>query len=100
VTWAVIAALALGTLLFKTVGPLLAGGAEPPARLTRVIELLTPALLASLVVVGTVGDGQELVIDARLAGVLTGASLLLLRAPLLIALLAAAAVTAGLQGLG
>lgn len=49
--WVVIAALALGTLAFKTLGPLLAGGATPPAALTRVIELLTPALLAALVVI-------------------------------------------------
>ena len=99
-TWAVIVALAVGTLLFKTLGPLVAGGVEPPARLTRVIELLTPALLASLIVVGTLGEGRHLVFDARIVGVLFGALLLLVRAPLLIALMGAAAVTAGVQALG
>lgn len=93
-TWVIIAVLAVGTLAFKTLGPLLAGGATPPAHVNRVIELLTPALLASLVVVSTFGDDQTLVIDARSAGVLIGLALLWFRVPLILALVAAATVAA------
>ncbi len=92
--WVVIAALAVGTIVVKTIGPLLAGGTEPPAPVNRVIEFLTPALLASLIVTSTIGDGQHLVIDSRAAGVLVGAVLLLLRLPLVVALTAGAATAA------
>lgn len=93
-TWLLIVALAAGTLALRTAGPLLAGGAEPPPPLDRVIELLTPALLASLIVTSTVGDGQHLVLDSRICGVLVGGMLLMLRRPLLLALTAAAATAA------
>lgn len=98
--WVVIVVLTVGTLAFKTLGPLLAGGATPPAPANRVIELLTPALLASLVVASTFGEGQTLVIDARLAGVLIGLALLLLRVPLFLALVAAAAAAALVATIG
>ena len=93
-SWTIIAVLAVGTLVFKTLGPLLAGGAEPPAPIARVIELLTPALLASLVVSSTFGANGLLVIDARAAGVSVGLLLLWPRVPVVFALLAAAVVTA------
>lgn len=95
--WLAIGALALGTLALKGIGPLLAGGVTPPAPFSRVIDLLTPALLAALVVVTTVGEGRALVIDSRLVGVLAGLILLCLRVPLLLSLVAAAAVTAVAQ---
>ena len=53
VIWILIAVLCLGSLTLKAFGPLLAGGRTPPAALRRVITLLTPALIASLVVTGT-----------------------------------------------
>lgn len=95
--WVVIAALAAGTIAVKVIGPLLAGGAEPPEPVTRVIELLTPALIASLVVTSTIGDGQHVVLDSRAAGVLVGAVLLLLRRSLALALIAGAAVAAAVH---
>lgn len=66
----------------------------PPAALTRVIALLTPALLTGLVVTSTFGSSHGLVIDARVAGVGLGLGLLLLRAPLVVALVAAATAVA------
>jgi len=98
--WLVIATLALTTLALKTAGPLLAGGHAPPEPVTRILDLLTPALLTALVVASTFGDGPSLVIDARLAGVAAGGMLLLLRAPLTVVLVAAAAVTAGVRAFG
>jgi hypothetical protein len=88
--WALIAVLALGTVVLKTLGPLLAGGRQPPAPLTRVIALVAPALISALIVVGTFTQGRELVIDARAAGLGVGAIALWFRVPPVLALLLAA----------
>jgi len=96
-TWVLILALAAGTIALKVVGPLLAGGAAPPPALTRVIALLTPALLTGLVITSTFASSHDLVIDARVAGVGLGLALLLLRTPLLVALVAAAATAAAIR---
>ena len=93
-TWVLVLVLATGTIALKVVGPIFAGGGAPPAALTRVIALLTPALLTGLVVTSTFGSGHGLVIDERAAGVGLGLGLLLLRVPLVVALVAAAAVVA------
>ncbi len=79
----------------KTVGYLL-----PPAwfdgpRMQRVIDQLTVALLAALVAVQTLGAGQGIVVDARLPALGVAAALLVLRAPFLV-VVAAAALTAAL----
>jgi protein involved in polysaccharide export with SLBB domain len=93
-TWVLVLVLATGTIALKVIGPIFAGGAAPPAALTRVISLLTPALLTGLVVTSTFASGHDLVIDARAAGVGLGLALLLLRAPLVVALVAASAAVA------
>ena len=59
-----------------------------------VVALLAPVLLAALVVTQTVGGDNELVLDARLAGVGVGAVAVALRAPLPVVVVAAAAATA------
>ena len=93
-TWVLVLVLAIGTIALKVVGPTLAGGVEPPQALSRVIALLTPALLTGLVVTSTFSSGHELVIDARAAGVGLGLVLLLIRVPLVVALIAASVVVA------
>jgi hypothetical protein len=89
--------LAVGTVLMKTIGPVLAGGRQPPASLTRVIALVAPALISALIVTGTFTQGQHLVIDARAAGFGAGAIALWFRAPAVVALLLAAIVCALLR---
>lgn len=96
-TWLLILVLAVGTVLMKTIGPVLAGGRRPPAPLTRVIALTAPALISGLIVAGTFTQGQHLVIDARAAGLAVGAAALWLRAPTTVALLLAAIVCAVLR---
>jgi hypothetical protein len=88
-TWVLIVALALGSLLMKTLGPVLAGGRQPPARLTIVIALIAPALISALIVVGTFTQGQRLIIDARAAGLVVGAIALWFRVPAVLAMLLA-----------
>ena len=96
-TWVLVLVLAVGTITLKVVGPLFAGGAAPPAALTRVIALLTPALLTGLVVTSTFASRHDVVIDARAAGVGLGLALLLLRTPLVVALVAAAGTAAAIR---
>lgn len=92
--WLMIVTLALATAVLKLVGPLLLGGRPLPSRAMTVIGLMASALLAALVVVETFGDGQSLTLDARAVGVAVAAAALALRAPPIVAVIAAAAVTA------
>lgn len=92
--WIPVAAIGAGTIVLKSVGPVLLGGRSIPAWATGVVDLLAPALLAALVVTQAVGGDRQLEFDARLLGVAAGAVALRLRAPLLVVLLAAAAVAA------
>jgi branched chain amino acid efflux pump len=100
VTWVLVLVLAAGTVALKVIGPLVAGGVQPPPALVRVIDLLTPALLTALIVTSTFTSGRHLVVDARAAGVAVGLVLLLLRVPLVVALLGAAGAVAGIRLLG
>jgi branched chain amino acid efflux pump len=92
--WVTIAALALATAGLKLAGPLSLGGRPLPAEALGVVELLASALLAALVVVETFGYGRSLVLDARVLGVAFAAVALRLRAPMIVVVLGAAAVTA------
>ena len=97
-SWIVIAAVALGTLALKAAGPVLLGGRPLPARLDGVVRLAGPALLAALVAISTFARGQGLTIDARLGGVGAAAVAIVLRAPALLVVVLAAAVTAAIRG--
>ena len=96
-TWVVIAAVGLATVLFKASGPVLLGQRQLPPRVASVVEVLAPAMLAALVVTQTVGGDRELVLDERLAGVAAGAAAVALRAPLVVVMAVAAAVAALLR---
>jgi uncharacterized membrane protein len=93
-TWLVIVLVGAGTVAIKAAGPVLLGGRPLPARLTGVVELLAPAVLAALVAVQTFGDGRALTVDARLLGVAAAAVAIWRKAPLLVVVVIAAATTA------
>ena len=93
-TWAVVAAVGGATVALKAVGPVVLGGRELPPRAAAVVELLAPAVLAALVVTNTVADGTRLVVDERLVGLAAAAVAVRLRAPILVVIVVAAAVTA------
>ncbi len=97
--WITIAVVAVATAIIKSAGPVLVGGRDLPPWALRVIALLMPALLTALVLVGVLADGQRLVVDARLAGLATGAAALLARVPLVGALLVAVGTTALVRAL-
>jgi branched-subunit amino acid transport protein len=93
-TWLVVLLVGAFTIAFKAAGPVLLGGRDLPVRLTNAFELLGPSLLAALVVTQTVGGKQGIVLDARLVGVAAAIVAIRLRAPLIVAIVAAAVATA------
>ena len=97
--WVVVIVTGIGTLALKAAGPILLGGRPLPDRLSGVVTLVGPALLAALVAIGTFAAGQRLVVDARVLGVGAAAVLIRLRAPVLLVVIVAAAVTAGARAL-
>jgi hypothetical protein len=92
--WVMVAALALATAALKVAGPLTIGGRRLPASVLNVVELLASALLAALVVVETFGEGRSLVLDARVVGAAFAAVAVWRRAPMIVVVVGAAAVTA------
>jgi branched-subunit amino acid transport protein len=96
-SWAAILALAAGTYAMKAAGPVLLGGRPLPARIEGVVALLPAAVFAALVVVDTLSEDGELVLDARAAGVGAAAVAAWLRAPFLVVVLVAMVVTAAVR---
>jgi branched-subunit amino acid transport protein len=92
-TWLAVVLLA-GVCVFMRVAVPLGLGDHRPAWLERALAAAMPALLAALVVAGTVSDGQRLDLDPRLAGVAAGAAVAFARGPLLLVVVTAAGVTA------
>ena len=92
--WLVVLVVGAATVAFKATGPVLLGGRTLPPSIAEVVALLAPVLLAALVVTQTVGGDDELVFDARLAGVGAGAVAIAARAPLPAVVVVAAAATA------
>ena len=97
--WALIGLCALVTAAIKGAGPLTLGGRELPGWFSRVIALMAPALLAALVCTNALADGQRLSIGADTAGVAVAGLALWRGASVIVAVLIAAVVTAGLRAL-
>ncbi len=98
--WAAILGLAGTTLVVKAAAPVFLGGRQLPRRVVAVVALFASALLAALVVVETLTDGEAIRPDARLVG-LGAAGLVLARRPgaMLPAVVVSAAVTALVRAL-
>jgi branched-subunit amino acid transport protein len=97
--WLVVVIVGAGTIAMKAVGPVLLGGRTLPDRAMSVISLLAPAVLAALIVTQTIGGNHHYVFDARIAGLAAAAIALRFRAPLLVVVILAAAVTALVRAL-
>jgi Branched-chain amino acid transport protein (AzlD) len=98
--WIAVVAVGAATIAIKGVGPLVFAQRPLPGALRVITPLLAPCLLAALVVGQTLGSGRSLTIDARVPGVIAAAVALMLRAPLPVVLVLAAAVAAGARALG
>jgi hypothetical protein len=94
--------LAASALCFalKLAGYLLPEHLVTGERVSRVAALLTVALLAALVAVQTLGDGQGLTVDARVPALAVAATALLLRVPFVAVVVLAAGTAAGLRATG
>ncbi|WP_406515097.1 AzlD domain-containing protein [Streptomyces sp. NBC_00873] len=97
--WIAIALTAAGCYLAKLLGLLIPAGALERPLVQRLAALLPVALLAALTAQQTFGNGQQLVLDARGAGLAAAALALVLRAPFLVVVGAAVVVTAGVRAL-
>jgi branched-subunit amino acid transport protein len=97
--WIAIAVMTVVSFAIKAVGPVVLGGRELPRAAERVIVLIPAALLTALVMVQTFAHNRELVVDARAAGLVAAIVAVALRASVLVVLLVAAIVTAGVRAL-
>lgn len=92
--WLVVVLTGAGTVALKAAGPMLLGRRPLPAPVTRVLELLAPALLAALVVTLVFGGDRELVVDHRVVGLAAALGAVALRAPMAVVVVGAAVATA------
>jgi branched-subunit amino acid transport protein len=97
--WLAVLVVGAATIAIKAAGPVLAGERELPVGASRVLGLLAPALLAALVATQAFASDESLVVDERGAGLAVAAVAVLLRAPLLVVVVLAAATAAGLRAL-
>lgn len=95
--WSAVLLAACICVALKAFGYLIPAHLLEAPRPARISDLLTVALLAALLAVQTVGDGQAIVVDARVPAVLVAGGLLALRQSFLVVVIAAAAVAALLR---
>ena len=98
--WASILIASFGTYVEKLLGYLLPHHMLERESIRRMTGLLPVSLLAALVAVQTFATNQSLLVDARLVGLGVAVIALLLRAPFLVVIVAAAASTAVVRWLG
>lgn len=99
--WLALGVTAAGCYLVKLLGLSVPGGILERPVVRRLAVLLPVALLAALTVLQTFGDDERrLLLDARAAGLGSAAVALLLRAPFLLVIAVAVAVTAGVRAWG
>ena len=98
-TWQVIILASIAVLALKLLGYLVPPSIVEKPTPARIANLLTVALLAALIVVQTVGDGQAISIDARVPALVVAAGLFAVRAPFIVVVAAAAVVAAGIRAL-
>lgn len=97
--WWLILGLAALTALIKAAGPVLLGGRALPAAVTRVIVLMAPTLLSALVVTSVLASGRSWSVGAHTVGVAVAAVMLWRRCSLVLSVVVAVLVTAGLRAL-
>lgn len=98
-SWAALLTLAAGSYVLKALGPVLLGDHQPSAAVERLLALVAVPLLAALIVVQTLGDGDRVVLDARVPALGVATLCVWRGAPFLVTVLAAALTAAGLRAL-
>jgi branched-subunit amino acid transport protein len=98
-SWWFIVALAAGCYAFKVIGLILVGDRTMPPVVARCLALIPAAMISALVALNTFSDGQELVIDARVAGVAAAVIATWRKAPLIVVIILGAGVTAAVRAI-
>jgi branched-subunit amino acid transport protein len=93
-SWWTILALGAGAYACKAIGLVVLGGRTLPEPLLACLLLIPPAMLGALIVTNTFASGQDLVLDARAAGVAAAVVATWRRWPFPVIIVLAAAVTA------
>ena len=97
-SWSLLVLLVAGSYGLKALGVTTLGGIVE-RRFGPVMSLLPAALFSALIVVMTFEEAGDLVFDSRVAGVAVGALATWHRAPLLVVVAAAMAVTAAVRAI-
>jgi branched-subunit amino acid transport protein len=97
--WWVVIGSAVATAAIKAAGPIALGGRDLPDRFNAIIAVMAAALLAALVVTSALADDDHWQIGADTAGVAVAGLLLWRGANVIVGVLVAAAVTAGLRAM-
>ncbi|WP_432078926.1 AzlD domain-containing protein [Streptomyces sp. YPW6] len=97
--WIAVGLTVAGCYLAKLLGLLVPAGVLERPLVQRMAALLPVALLAALTAQQTFGDGHQIVLDARAAGLGAAALALVLRAPFLVVVGVGVLVTAGARAL-
>ena len=97
--WVLILGCAVLTAVIKAFGPVLLGGRQLPPAFTRVVVLMAPTLLCALVVTSVLASGRSWSVGAHTVGVAVAGVMLWRRVPLVLCVLVAVLVTAGLRAI-
>lgn len=95
--WWTILGLAVTTALARAAGPVVFGGRRAHPAFLRVVAMMAPALLAALVITAALADGRHLSAGADTVGVLVGGVVLWRGRSVVLAVVVAVVVTAGLR---
>jgi hypothetical protein len=98
--WAGVFLGAVGCYTLKALGLMVPRRVVDHPHARHIADLLPVALLAALTVTQTFSDGKDLVLDARVFGVAAALVAIRLRAPFIVVVVVASAVTAGVRALG
>jgi branched-subunit amino acid transport protein len=93
-SWTLIIALGVGAYAFKVLGLVVVGARTLPPVVERCLALIPAALLSALIVKDTFSVGQDLVLDARAAGVAVAVLAAWRRVPIPVVIVLGAATTA------
>ena len=93
-SWTLVLTLSAIAYFFKATGLVVIGGRQLPGVVNRCLDLIPAALVSALIVNSTLGGDDGVVFDARAFGVAAALMLAAKRAPLVVVIMAGAAVTA------
>ena len=99
-SWLALAIFSVGNALTRAVGMFLLGRRVGPGqRGTKLMGLVPISVVAAVFAVQTVGARDQLVLDARIFGVLAAAIAVWRKAPMVVVVIVAAGVTAAIRAL-